>query len=315
MERTRTYASSDLALEFGQLLREYRRRQGRDVLVSWIGGEPFLWPPLMDVSHHFKHQFKLHVSVSTNGIMPTSQGHRERVIEDFDEMTFSIDGRAEFHDAVRNGSGIYEKVRSTIIRLSELKSKRGIGPLIRVNTILMHDNVHHFERLCRTVAKWGVEELTFNTLGGQDRPEFFPANTLTYEDAVSFQQELPRISKQMASLGLRIHGSRKYLDKITASAMGMKTPIHNCAPCRNFLFIDVNGFLGPCSGLANSGSGISVREIKFPEDLQALSPKFNYDRSKKMPVACGDCPSTEFFGKFADPIENPEAMLQCVSIQ
>ena len=34
------------AVAFGNSLGEYAAASGRDVLVSWLGGEPLLWPPL-----------------------------------------------------------------------------------------------------------------------------------------------------------------------------------------------------------------------------------------------------------------------------
>ncbi|MBK9207187.1 MAG: hypothetical protein IPL71_02295 [Anaerolineales bacterium] len=77
------------------------------------------------------------------------------------------------------------------------------GLKLRVNTILMRENLNDFEAFCMEMAGWGIKELTFNQLGGIDRPQFYPDNRLLPEQAVWFANELPQIQKKAAAKGLK----------------------------------------------------------------------------------------------------------------
>ena len=50
LQRPRAAASREDVLRFGALLGEYAHTYQRDVLVSWLGGEPLHWPPVFDLS-------------------------------------------------------------------------------------------------------------------------------------------------------------------------------------------------------------------------------------------------------------------------
>ena len=62
---------------FGVVLSEYQRRTGDQVLVSWIGGEPFLFPSLAELTVFFTRDLGLRVSATTNG---TTLGDRKSVV-------------------------------------------------------------------------------------------------------------------------------------------------------------------------------------------------------------------------------------------
>ncbi len=81
LRRPRAAANPDDVLRFGALLGEYARAYRRNILVSWLGGEPLLWKPLLDLSHTFKHAFGLRVSVTTNGTALDSEPVRRRIVE------------------------------------------------------------------------------------------------------------------------------------------------------------------------------------------------------------------------------------------
>src|SRR5205814_2443119 len=66
--RPRASANEGQVRALGAALGAYGRAQGREVLVSWLGGEPFLWRPLLGVSRYFNGELGLQVAVTTNGI-------------------------------------------------------------------------------------------------------------------------------------------------------------------------------------------------------------------------------------------------------
>ena len=53
--------------QFASVLGEYRQSSGKKVLISWIGGEPLLWPPLFGVSRRLNQDFGVELSATTNG--------------------------------------------------------------------------------------------------------------------------------------------------------------------------------------------------------------------------------------------------------
>src|SRR5438105_13158384 len=67
LRRPRPVARAEDVLRFGQVLADYADRSGRPLLVSWLGGEPLVWPPLIAVSRRFKHDYGLGLGLTTNG--------------------------------------------------------------------------------------------------------------------------------------------------------------------------------------------------------------------------------------------------------
>ena len=297
LRRPRAAADPDQVMAFGALLGEYAAAYARDVLVSWLGGEPLRWPFLLDISHIFKHTFNLGVGVTTNGTALTSAAVRRRIVEDFDELTISVDGIGDGHDGLRDAPGLYDQLRASLTGLRELQAALGRGPRLRVNTILMRDNLQAFEDLCRAVAEWGVEELTFNALGGRDRPEFYPDHSLRPEDVDWFRQALPGIRERAARWGLTILGSNHYLHRLASTARGTVLPVYDCQPGQRFLFVDERGHVAPCSFTVH-GYGVHLNEIHAVADLHRLPARLAERKRAELLAPCCDCPSTQVFGKF-----------------
>ena len=93
----------------------------------------------------------------------------------------------------------------------------GRKTLLRANTVLMRGNVADHSALCRELATWGFRELTFNQLGGKDRPEFFPDNRLLPKQAGELFATLPALRSALAARGINLRGSPAHLRRIIAS--------------------------------------------------------------------------------------------------
>jgi MoaA/NifB/PqqE/SkfB family radical SAM enzyme len=298
LRRPRGYANPDQILALGALLSQYAAAYSRDILVSWLGGEPLRWPPLFDLAHIFKHAYGLRLSATTNGTALNSPAVRQAIVADFDELTLSLDGLGAVHDSLRDAPGLFEQLRANIAVLCELKAQRNSGLRLRGNTILMRDNIHAFANLCHLLADWGIEELTFNALGGRDRPEFYPDHCLLPEQMTEFRAALPALRAALAPRGLTLLGSDAYLDRLSASVINYQLPITNCSPGQSFLFINERGFLSPCS-FTTQGYGIHLSELCSSEDLHRLPALFAQRQRHQTLTPCYDCPSTQVFGKFA----------------
>lgn len=301
LDRSRLDVPLHQVIRLGRLLRDFHLMSGRRILVSWLGGEPFTWKPLFEASHQYRHEFGLRVSVTTNGTSLKSGKTREKILEHFDEMTVSVDGMGSEHDRVRRKFGLFEQVRAGLIDLNNLKAQKSADLLLRVNTILMHNNIHNFELLCMELAAWGITEVSFNALGGGERPEFFPANQLTMGDVEWFRAELPGIRARLASKGLKILGSNMYLDRIALLAGSLPFAVQDCRPGTQYLFIDEKGMVAPCN-FTLDGYGFPLEQLQTLENLTSLPGHFSRQKNARMLGPCFDCQSTHVFEKFSQPL-------------
>jgi MoaA/NifB/PqqE/SkfB family radical SAM enzyme len=299
LNRQRLVANAHSVMQFARVLGDYRRRTDERVLVSWIGGEPLLWPALFEVSHQLHHEYGIAISATTNGTTLHVPGVQQRILESFAELTISVDGDAEFHDRLRGAPGNWQQLCSAMRALAHARDAQARPLRLRANTVLMHDNLPMFAALCHTLADWGVVEITFNQLGGRDRPEYFPANRLHAQDAARLATLLPVLRAELAERGVRLCGSAAYLQRIEASAMDKRIAVADCQPGERFLFIDERGLLGPCSFTMEELS-VPISCLATTDDLMALPARFFGMRQRLQPLACGDCPSTQVFPKFAE---------------
>jgi MoaA/NifB/PqqE/SkfB family radical SAM enzyme len=267
-------ADGDEVLRFAALAAGWAAARGREVLFSWLGGEPALWPPLIPVSRALRAR-GARISLTSNGRILR---HLEFAAE-LDELTLSLDGPPAIHDALR-GPGSAAAVLDGL-RLLAARSPR---PLLRVNTVLMRDNVAAFDELARLVA--GADELTFNGLGGRDRPAFHAAHHLRPHDVAAFAARLPALRRE---LPVAIRGGDGYLARLSASAAGAAMPVDDCRPGDDFWFVDVDGRLSACSHTP----GIPIAELA---DLDDVARRL---RARPRAAACDDCPSTQVHRKFA----------------
>jgi sulfatase maturation enzyme AslB (radical SAM superfamily) len=295
--RHRRITPNDIILSFGKILSEYQQKTGCEVLVNWLGGEPLLWKELPAISNTYKNDYSIKLSITTNGTSLKSEKIRQVLLENYSHMTISIDGFKEFHDFHRGEIGLFERVKSYVIQLvNEIQSQKS-SLKIRVNTILMRENIHLFESFCLEIAKWGIKELTFNQLGGDDQSEFYSKQRLLPEQARRFAMEFPTIKQKAFKQGLRISGNKQYLDRIIASSSDIEIPIEDCGPGKSFLFINEESLASPCS-FTTGEYGISLSELENVNDLIQLPAKFIYKRNQHKATSCNNCHSTQVFGKF-----------------
>jgi MoaA/NifB/PqqE/SkfB family radical SAM enzyme len=298
LSRPRRDANPESIRDFGAILSEYQQITGDPVLVSWLGGEPLLWPPLTELTRTFCSGYQLRVSTTTNGTRLSSPNVRAHVLEYHSELTISVDGIGSIHDELRGWRGGFAQLERDVTKLANEKRINGRGPILRANVLLMRETLPGFEQLCVRLADWGIEEITFNQLGGNDRPEFYPTHRLLPEQADWLIGELPGLRKRLSALGLRLHGSDSYGNRIRATTYGERFSIRDCHAGEKFLFINELGHIAPCSFTA-SGYGVPLYDINSACELRELPTRFAEIRSQRRHFACEDCHSTQVFEKFA----------------
>jgi sulfatase maturation enzyme AslB (radical SAM superfamily) len=283
------------ARRFGDLLATWSRVRDERVLLSWLGGEPLLWRPVQSLSARLAGK-GLAISATTNGSTLHHTATRAAIIASFAELTVSVDGPASIHDRLRGRDGAWARARDGIRALA---AERGNTALkLRANIVLMRETIGHFADLSMALAEWGVDEITFNQLGGRDRPAFFPAQQLRPNDIAVLAATLPDLRDRLAVHGVTLCGDDRYLDRLRASAVGEALAVSDCRPGRAFLFIDEHGILSPCS-FSGPAYGVPIASLRTVADIDTLPARFAAARAATRLATCDDCPSTQTFAKFA----------------
>jgi MoaA/NifB/PqqE/SkfB family radical SAM enzyme len=293
----RAEADPEDVRRFAPILGEYARTRGQPVLFSWIGGEPLLWQPVFALSELLAAS-GIAVSATTNGTTLGQAEVRRRLLTSFAELTVSVDGFADLHDGLRGWRGGWARLKDAVTALVSERRAAASRLKLRANIVVMRDNLPHFARLCEELAAWGVDEITFNALGGRDRPEFFPAHGLRPEDARLLAALVPPLARRLSARGVTLCAGPAYLERLEAAAQGRPLPVRDCGPGERFLFIDEKKRIAPCH-FTSAELGVPLDEVRAAADLAVLAPRFAQARRERLPAVCGDCPSTQVFAKFA----------------
>lgn len=281
----------------GRVLADLQEQTGEAVLLSWLGGEPLAWPGLLEVSSRLKEDFGLRISATTNGTTLGRESVRATVLAAFDEITVSVDALGIAHERLRGWPGGWARLEHAV-RTFVAQRGAAAAPRLRVNTVLMHSTIATFSMLCEELANWGVDEITFNQLGGRDRPEFHHVEALRPDDIGRLRADVERLRPALAARGVRLCGTEAYLDRFEASAFGRPVNMEACRLPERMLFIDEHGRIAPCSFTVDA-YGQTTATVRNAADLQRLRTTF-MARQAAMPAApCIDCHSTQLFAKFA----------------
>jgi len=296
IKRSRAEVSEADALRLGAVVAAYGRASGQRTMISWLGGEPLLWAPLFAVSEALRAD-GLAISLTTNGSLLHLPHVQERLLATVDELTVSVDGGQALHDRLRGFDGAWRRCRAGVSALRRAREARGGGPRLRANVVLMRSTLPEFETLCTDLADWGVDEITFNQLGGRDRPEFFPAERLVTGDITDLRSYVERLKGALADRGVRLCAAPRYLDRLDAAAAGAPWLVDECGMGQDFLFIDETGRISPCS-FSTAEYGAPAAGVLAAADLDLLPAQFRAAKKKAPCAACADCPSTQVSAKF-----------------
>jgi AdoMet-dependent heme synthase len=296
LKRTRRETPASEIRRFAMMLGEWRALSSRRILLSWLGGEPFLRHDLAALTEFSVRECGLEVSTTTNGTALGSGALRQHILDCYAELTVSVDGIGPVHDRLRAWPDGFVSLRGNVRRLA-LARIRDRRPLLRVNSVLMRGTIRGFPGLCRELAGWGIDEITFNQLGGIDRPGFYPSNRLTPADVAWLSGILPALRAELAEGGVALRGGENYLRRLAATVAGESLPVEDCGPGEQFLFIDEQDRVSPCA-LTSGEFGFPLSELRTAADLEALPHRFREVRRRRCAAACRDCHSTRVSAKF-----------------
>lgn len=296
LRKTRAEVSETDALRLGELVAAYGRAKDERVMVSWLGGEPLLWSPLFAVSEALRAD-GVAISLTTNGSLLHLPEIQKRLLATVDELTVSVDAGRVLHDQLRGFDGAWRRCRDGVSALRNGREALGRGPKLRANIVLMRSTLPEFETLCDDLADWGVDEITFNQLGGRDRPEFFPAERLGATEIIELRRSVERLKGVLGATGVRLCAAPRYLDRLEATAAREPWHVSECGMGEEFLFIDEQGRIAPCS-FSTSEFGVPISDVGEAAHLSQLPARFRAAKQATPCATCADCPSTQVFAKF-----------------
>jgi MoaA/NifB/PqqE/SkfB family radical SAM enzyme len=212
-----------------------------------------------------------------------------------EEVTFSIDGESQSHDLLRGMPGSHQRLEPVVRGFIDRRVDR--KPLVRVNSVLTRHNIGQFESFAHQMADWGVDQLTFNQLGGNDRPDFYPHNRLLETQAKAFREAFPRWQSDLQRRGLDLRGSDGYLHRIECTTRNEAIAIEDCSPADGFLFVDEFGRASPCS-FTSELLGVSIHELTSSAAIESLAERWEQHRKQHRPKTCDDCHATHVHSKF-----------------
>jgi hypothetical protein len=147
------------------------------------------------------------------------------------------------------------------------------------------------------IASWGIQELTFNQLGGIDRPDFYPDNRLLPEQAAWLVREMPAIQRIALTKGLKVFGTKQYLERVSATSRDVALFVDDCNPGKHFLFINEENRVSPCNFTTES-YGIPLSQIEDVDSLINIAERFRFKQVYERAAPCNNCMSTQVFEKF-----------------
>lgn len=296
LRRARRDLDEAEARRFGRLLSRWSAERGRRVLLAWLGGEPLLWPPLDRLTRELRGA-GLRTGLTTGSRRLAEPRFRDLALEAVDELTVSLDGPPEVHDALRGRAGLARALLAALATIRTRRSPTG-RPRLRVNAVLGRSTAPRLPELLAAVADSGADELTFNALGGRDRPEYFAHERLRPADLDAVETALASARRSRPRLAVR--GGPRYLTRLRAAASARPTPVADCQPGRRFWFVEVDGRVGPCCFCLDSG--LTLSRLHDLADLDAVEARLSSARERARPPECADCPSTQVHDKFAEGV-------------
>jgi len=199
--------------------------------INFSGGEVFLYKNLSDLLKYFKLNGITKIIVNTNGQIDPQND----LLENIDELVFSVHGLGKNHDKVTGIVGSFEKTCGIIERVTKASSK------VAINTVVTLDNYQNLEEIYRFFQRYPLLFHSFNL--SIDRKNLVKKLT-AYQEMIpvylDFLKKLPT-----GKIKLR-HGMQNIMINDKDYYRQSYVPLPHCAGGKYKLVIDYKGDIYPC---------------------------------------------------------------------
>ena len=233
---------SDVILGLKALAAE-KAKEGRNVSVSWFGGEPLLAKDIIyDLSDSFicscdKYGVSYSSSITTNGYFLTREVVANLLKRQVKRFQVTLDGPEAFHDKTRKLAGGGETYKTIIYNLEEMcKSDLDFYVTIRVNynnesAVIMED---FFSNIAETFAKDSRFGLVFMPVGKLGGPNDGNLNVCSAAQRLVTETGLYKTYAKVGNIDklvkerLQSHGQVCYAGLESSIVVGVNGTIYKC---------------------------------------------------------------------------------------
>jgi pyrroloquinoline quinone biosynthesis protein E len=267
--------------------------------LKLFGGEPMLRRDLPDIVEYASGQ-GIRCTLITNGTLLTEERAHALVEAGLAELDLSLDAsRSELHDSIRGVPGAWTRTVHGLQSVRETARMLDRRVVIRVNAVVMRQNLDDMPRLVEVFSALAVDEIALNPVvpQGKNSRAALPGYVLERGDIIRYNSEIaPRIAERATRFRLSkdrdhlyIYGTNEQdIDQAALCRYAERLQVKCCFKPWYYMTIRENGDVVGCNTvkhpLARMGNvrRTSVAEIWFSEQYQAF-------RAKCKPPHFADC--------------------------
>lgn len=153
---------------YDKFFKELKNIKSKDLVVSFLGGEPLAVPKLFELIKLAKLS-NLVTNVHTNGWLLTNNVIKQLYESGLDKISISLDGStAKIHDSIRGMKGSYKRIIDGIKNMYQYYKKNGKNLKIIISTVILSRNIDDILNLVDLVEKIPyIESIRFQAVAGQ----------------------------------------------------------------------------------------------------------------------------------------------------
>ncbi|MGW5868351.1 radical SAM protein [Streptomyces sp. NPDC055239] len=251
--------------------------------VFLAGGEPLLWPPVLEIVEAIKNS-GIEVVLCTNGIPLARDDIARRIVElGVDAVSVSLDGDSaginDRYRPARNGKDGFDDVLAGVRNLSEWRAKgSGTRPRIGLYAVIGRHNIASINTVPSLAGDLGLDYFVPQPLHLDAEHPLYEELSLREQDIEAVGAELDRLWRNRP-VGLP---DTTYPGQfLTAITPGSRRHVVSCFGGTRLHFIEPDGSVWDCpSGLKIAATPVERRRSIKDHSAAAL---FDHDGS------CADC--------------------------
>jgi MoaA/NifB/PqqE/SkfB family radical SAM enzyme len=143
---------------------EIKEWLGKDIMISFAGGEPFLNPQTVELIR-IAGSFGFFTSVVTNGTILTPEIIENIIDSRLSSISFSIDSlEPNVHDYMRGIEGTFKKAMNNLIAVQKLKIVKHSEICVNICTIINNSNYNTLIDICKFGKSIGLSGILFQAI-------------------------------------------------------------------------------------------------------------------------------------------------------